>query len=161
MVLSIGQSLPEATFTIMGRNGPEPLLLSDFTKDRRVVLFGVPGAFTPTCHGKHLPGYLDNIEIFKQKGIDEIAVISANDVFVLHNWAIATRAEGKIRFLSDGNAAFARAAGLELDMSDLGMGMRSKRYSMLIDNGKLTLLNIEETTKSTEKSGAAHILAAL
>lgn len=161
MAISVGEKLPNATLTIMTDDGPTPLDLSTLTTGKKVVIFGVPGAFTPTCHGNHLPGFLDNLEAFKAKGIDDIAVVSVNDVFVIDQWATATDGAGKMHYLSDGACAFTKSIGMEIDLSDFGMGIRSKRYSMVVEDGTVTMLNIEDIPKNATKSGAAALLETL
>ena len=161
MAISIGDTLPEANFAIMTDDGPGPFNLNEFAAGKKVVLFGVPGAFTPTCHGNHLPGFLDNLSSFTEKGVDAVAVVSVNDPFVMEQWAIATGGSGKIHFLADGAAHFSKAIGMDLDLSDFGMGVRSARYSMVIDNGKVTHLNVENSPKEATASGAAALLDAL
>ncbi|MEM8796197.1 MAG: peroxiredoxin [Pseudomonadota bacterium] len=161
MALSVGDALPDATLTKMTDEGPAPVDLKEMAAGKKVVLFGVPGAFTPTCHGNHLPGFLDNFDAFKQKGIDEIAVVSVNDPFVMDQWATASGGAGKIHFLADGACAFTKAIGMDLDLSDFGMGVRSKRYSMLVEDGVVKQLNIEESPVDATKSGAAAMLATL
>lgn len=161
MALSAGEKLPNATLTIMTDEGPAPFELSSLTSGKKVVIFGVPGAFTPTCHGNHLPGFLDNLEAFKAKGIDEIAVVSVNDVFVMDQWATDTGGAGKIHYLSDGACAYTKSIGMEIDLSDYGMGFRSKRYSMLVEDGTVTVLNIEDAPSTATQSGAAALLEAL
>ena len=130
-------------------------------KGRKVILFGVPGAFTPTCHRNHLPGFIENAGAIKAKGVDEIAVTATNDVFVMNAWSKDTKADGKVTFLADGSASFAKAAGLDLDLSERGMGVRTKRYSMLVDDGVVRQLNIEETPGTAEASGAKKIFKQL
>lgn len=161
MAISVGDTLPNATLTIMTDDGPTPLELASMTAGKKVVLFGVPGAFTPTCHGNHLPGFLDNMEALKEKGVDDIGVVSVNDVFVMDQWATASGGAGKIHYLSDGACDFTKAIGMEIDLSDFGMGVRSKRYSMVVEDGKVTQLNVEESPKDATKSGAAALLEAL
>ena len=160
MTIKVGDTLPETKFKIMTADGPAERSSSDLFAGRTVVLFAVPGAFTPTCHNNHLPGFVEHADTILSKGVDEIAVVSVNDVFVMNAWAKATGA-GKITFLADGSADFAKAIGLELDASGAGLGIRSKRYAMIVKDGKVTALNIEETPGKAEVSGAAGILAAL
>ncbi len=160
MTIKVGDRLPKATFTVMTPEGPAARSTDEIFKGRKVVLFSVPGAFTPTCHKNHLPGFLENADAIKAKGVDEIAVTAANDVFVMDAWAKDTKAAGKISFLADGSAAFAKQIGLELDLGERGMGMRTKRYSMLIDDGVVRSLNIEEGP-GAEKSGAKTMLEQL
>ncbi len=159
MTIKPGDSVPTATFTVMGPEGPKLRTTDEIFKGRKVVLFGVPGAFTPTCTATHLPGFRDAAEAFKAKGIDEIAVTSVNDVFVMDAWAKQAGAEGKISFLADGNADFARALGLTLDLTERGLGIRSQRYSMLVDNGVVRRLNVEAAPVQAEASSAATLLA--
>ena len=161
MTIKVGDRLPQATFMIMTADGPAPKTTDEFFKGRKVVLFGVPGAFTPTCHKNHLPGFIDNAGAIKAKGVDEIAVTATNDVFVMNAWSKDTHADGKVSFLADGSAGFAKAVGLDLDLSERGMGVRTKRYSMLVDNGVVTQLNIEDTPATADKSGAKTILEQL
>lgn len=161
MAISVGETLPDATVLIMTDSGPAPLEISSLISGKKVVLFGVPGAFTPTCHSNHLPGFLDNLEAFKAKGVDEIAVVSVNDPFVMEQWATASNGAGKIHFLADGGCTFTRALGMDVDLTDFGMGVRSQRYSMVIEGGKVTQLNVEESPKDATRSGAAALLEAL
>lgn len=161
MAISVGDKLPAATLTIMTDEGPTPLELSSLTAGKKVVIFGVPGAYTPTCHGNHLPGFLDNLDAIKAKGIDDVAVVSVNDVFVMDQWATDTAGAGKIHFLSDGACDYTKSIGMEIDLSDFGMGMRSKRYSMVVEDGILTMLNVEDAPSTATQSGAAALLEAL
>jgi peroxiredoxin len=161
MTIKVGDRLPAATFMVMTADGPAPRTTDDVFKGRKVVLFAVPGAFTPTCHKNHLPGFIENEGAIKAKGVDEIAVTSTNDVFVMNAWAKDTKADGKISFLADGSAGFAKAVGLDLDLSARGMGMRTKRYSMLVEDGVVKQLNVEETPATADASGAKHILGQL
>lgn len=161
MTISIGDTLEDATFTVMTDEGPAPVQLSGMMAGKKIVIFAVPGAFTPTCHGNHLPGFLDNVSAFAGKGIDEIAVVSVNDVFVMEQWANVSSGADKITFLSDGAGTFTKQVGMDIDLSDFGMGVRSKRYSMVVDNGKITHLNVEDSPKDATKSGAAALLEAL
>jgi glutaredoxin/glutathione-dependent peroxiredoxin len=144
MSIKVGDTLPEMTFTIMTADGPKPMTTADVFKGKKVALFAVPGAYTPTCHKSHMPGFVERISELKAKGIDTIACTAVNDVFVLNNWAKDTGADGKITMLADGSADFAKATGLEIDLTKHGLGIRSKRYAMLVDNGVVRALNIEE-----------------
>ena len=128
---------------------------------KKLVLFAVPGAFTPTCHARHLPSYLTHFEGLKAKGIDTIGCVSVNDAFVLDAWSKQSAAGEKVLMLSDGNASFTKAIGLDFDGSGFGLGVRSKRYSMLVEDGVVKMLNIEEAPGVMEVSGADTILAAL
>ena len=161
MTIAVGDRLPKATFKIMTPDGPSQVTTEELTAGRKVVLFGVPGAFTPTCDRNHLPGFIAALDEIKAKGVDEIAVVSVNDMFVMKAWAQSSGGEGKVTFLADGSADFARATGLELDASGFGMGLRMKRFSMLIDDGTVKILNIEETPGQAEVSGAQALLPAL
>ena len=158
MTIAIGDQIPAATLKEKTADGVKDIAIGDFLKDRTVVLFGVPGAFTPTCSLNHLPGFLENRDAFFTRGVDEIAVVSVNDHHVMAAWAKASGGEGKIRFLADGNGDFAKALGLEIDLSRSGLGLRSKRYSMLIKDGAVTQFNVEDTTGTAETSGAATLL---
>ena len=158
MAIKVGDRLPEAKFRVMGPEGPAVKSTDDIFKGKKVVLFAVPGAFTPTCNNNHLPGFLQNVDAFKQKGIDTIAVTGVNDVFVMDAWKKATGATGKIEFLSDGNGEFAKALDMTLDGSGFGLGTRSKRYAMLVDNGVVKNLNVEEVAGKAEASGAENLL---
>ncbi|MGX5735538.1 redoxin family protein [Bosea thiooxidans] len=161
MTIKVGDKLPQATFRVMTPEGPAPKTTDDLFKGRKVVFFAVPGAFTPTCHKNHLPGYLAKAGEIKAKGVDAILVTSTNDVFVLDAWAKATGASGIIEFLSDGNADFAKEIGLSMDGSGFGMGTRSRRYSMLVEDGEVKALNVEEAAGKADLSGAETMLSQL
>jgi peroxiredoxin len=161
MTIKVGDHLPEATFRLITSDGPRPVATGEFFKGRKVVLFGLPGAFTPTCHKNHLPGFVANAQAIKAKGVDEIAMTSVNDPHVLKAWAGVSGVEGKIAFLSDGNADFAKAAGIEFDGSANGMGIRSKRYAMLVEDGVVKILNIEDSPGKAEMSSAENLLKQL
>ena len=158
MPIKVGDRLPEAKFRVMGPNGPAAKTTDEVFKGKKVVLFAVPGAFTPTCSNNHLPGFLKNADAIKAKGVDTIAVTGVNDVFVLDAWKKATGAGGKIEFLADGNGEFAKALDLALDGSGAGLGIRSKRYAMLVEDGVVTKLNIEDAPGKAENSGAENLL---
>jgi len=160
MAIAVGDRLPEAKFRVMTADGPAAKSTSELFKGR-VVLFGVPGAFTGTCHNAHLPGFLKNADAFKAKGVDTIAVTAVNDVFVMEAWKRASNADGKIEFLADGNGEFAKAIDLAFDGSAFGLGTRSKRYSMLVEDGIVKRLNIEEMPAKVDLSGAETLLAQL
>ncbi|KQT33817.1 alkyl hydroperoxide reductase [Sphingomonas sp. Leaf412] len=142
MTITVGDRLPEATLTKVGTDGPEPVDTADYFKGRRVAVFAVPGAFTPTCSARHLPGYVDKAGELKEKGIDEIVCTSVNDPFVLGAWSKSANADG-ITMLADGNGTFAEALGLDMDGSKFGMGKRSQRYSMVVNDGVVESLNVE------------------
>ena len=158
MTIQVGDRLPQTTFRVMTADGAKPKTTDDVFAGRKVVLIGVPGAFTPTCHRNHLPGYIENAASFTEKGVDAIAVTAVNDVFVMEAWAKASGGEGKVEFLADGNGDFAKALGLTLDASGNGLGVRSKRYSMVVDDGVVKSLNIEETAGKADTSGADNLL---
>jgi peroxiredoxin len=155
MTIKVGDRLPEATFTVMGADGPAPKTTADVFKGRKVALFAVPGAYTPTCHKNHMPGFVERVAELKGKGIDDVACTAVNDVFVMSNWADDTGAKGKITMLADGNADFAKAIGLDIDLTKFGLGVRSKRYSMLVEDGVVTSLNVDEAPPVHDKSSAA------
>ncbi len=161
MTITVGDTLPTANIAIASADGPVPTTTTDFAAGRKVVIFGVPGAFTGTCTNNHVPGFLEHLDAIKAKGVAEVACISVNDPFVMKAWAVQTGALGKITFLADGSAFFAKAAGLELDLTERGLGLRSKRYSMIVDNGVVTSLNIEETPGTADASGAVRLLELL
>jgi len=161
MTIKVGDRLPETKFRMMTPEGPAWKTTSDIFKGRKVVLFGLPGAFTSTCSNMHLPGYLQNHDAIKAKGVDAIAVTAVNDMFVMEAWKRATGADGKIEFLADGNAEFAKAMDLTFDGSVVGLGMRSKRYSMVVEDGVVRSLNIEEQPGKAEISGAEALLKQL
>lgn len=161
MTIAIGDTVPAATLKEKTAEGVSDIDFSAFLKGRKIVLFAVPGAFTPTCSMNHLPGFLENRDSFYAKGVDEIVVIAVNDHHVMQAWAKASGGEGKIRFFADGSAVLTKALGLENDMSASGMGIRSRRYSMLIEDGKVTQLNVEALPGQAEVSGAATLLGQL
>ncbi len=144
MTIQNGDKLPDVTFMVIGQEGPEPVTAESFFSDRRIVLFAVPGAFTPTCSAKHLPGFLERADDFKAKGIDHIACTSVNDIFVMTAWAKSQGVDDTMTMLADGNGDFAKAIGLELDASGFGMGSRSQRYAMIVDNGIVEAVFVEE-----------------
>lgn len=160
MPITIGDKIPNAEFNVMTSDGQQKLSTDVVFAGRKVVLFAVPGAFTPTCSANHMPGYLDNFDAIKTKGVDTIACTSVNDVHVMTAWAKHSGADGKIMMLADGNGTFAKACGLEKNLELTGMGLRSKRYSMIVDNGVITALNVEEKS-GVNVSGAETILAQL
>jgi len=144
MSINVGDTLPAATFMTMSEEGPRPVSSDEVFKGKKVALFAVPGAFTPTCSAKHLPGYRDHADDFKAKGVDTIACLSVNDVLVMGAWAKDQAVGESVLLLADGNGDFTKALGLEMDGSKFGMGTRSKRYSMIVDDGVVKTLNVEE-----------------
>jgi len=143
MTIKVGDTLPDVTLIEATAGGPRPISTRDLFGGRRVVLFAVPGAFTPTCSAKHLPGFKKLGQDIKRKGVDVIACLSVNDAFVMHAWAEDQAVGGDIVMLADGAAVFTQAVGLEMDASKFGMGLRSQRYSMIVDDGVVTALNLE------------------
>jgi peroxiredoxin len=142
MTIQVGERLPDVPLTIAGADGPKPTTSGEFFRGKRVALFAVPGAFTPTCSARHLPSYVDKAQDLKGKGVDEIACISVNDPFVMSAWRERDGSED-ITMLSDGNGQFADAVGLTMDASKFGMGQRSQRYSMIVNDGIVEQLNVE------------------
>lgn len=165
LMIKVGDTLPAATlmeFVEVEGNGcsigPNPVDVTKSTAGKTIALFGLPGAFTPTCSAKHVPGYVEKFDEFKAAGVDEIWCVSVNDAFVMGAWARDQKSGAKVRMLADGSAAFAQATGLTLDLTGKGMGLRSNRYSMLVKDGKVATLNIEGPGKF-EVSDAATLLA--
>jgi glutaredoxin/glutathione-dependent peroxiredoxin len=158
MTIQVGDKIPEGMFTVMGAEGPTGLSTADLFGGKKVVLFAVPGAFTPTCSAAHLPGFVVHVDDIKAKGVDTVACMSVNDVFVMHAWGQSANAE-HIQMLADGNGTFTEALGLVLDGTGFGMGARSQRFAMVVDDGDVTLLNVD--AGALEASSAEAILAAL
>ncbi len=155
MTIKVGEKLPETSFTVMTGDGPAPKTTAEIFAGKKVVLFAIPGAYTPTCQQQHVPGFVARADELKGKGIETIACTAVNDVFVLTQFAKSTGAEGKIVMLADGNADFAKKLGLDIDLSGFGLGVRSKRYAMLVDDGVVKVLNVEESPPEHDKSSAA------
>jgi peroxiredoxin len=143
MTIKVGDRLPDATFKVMKDGKPADLSTAELSKGKKVALFAVPGAFTPTCSVKHLPGYKEKAAEFRAKGVDTIACVSVNDVFVMNAWGKDQQVGDDVVMLADGNGAFAKAVGLEMDGTGFGMGSRSKRYSMIVEDGVVKQLNVE------------------
>ena len=167
MTIKAGDKLPDATLTEFFDEadggcavGPNAFKVSDLVKGKKIVIFGLPGAYTPTCSAKHVPSYLENYDQLKAKGVDEIWCVSVNDAFVMGAWGRDQHAAGKVRMMADGSGEFARACGLTLDLTARGMGVRSDRYSMLVDDGVVKTLNREAPGKF-EVSGAESLLKSL
>jgi peroxiredoxin len=159
MTIKVGDKLPNVTFRTMTADGPKPKTTEDIFKGKKVALFAVPGAFTPTCSNLHMPSFLDNAAAIKAKGVDTIAVTGVNDVFVLEAWKKMSGAEGKVDFLADGNGEFAKAIDMAFDGSGNGLGIRSKRYSMLVEDGVVKKLNVEDAPGKCDISGGQALLA--
>jgi peroxiredoxin len=161
MTIKVGDKLPDAKFTTAGPDGPSPVTTADVFGGKKVVLFAVPGAFTPTCSEQHLPGFVENADTIKGKGVATVACTAVNDVFVLSAWSKARAADGKILMLADGNGDFAKKLGLDIDLSGFGLGTRSKRYAMIVDNQVVTYLAVEDAPPQHEKATAEKLLLAL
>ncbi|MEQ1725358.1 MAG: peroxiredoxin [Sphingopyxis sp.] len=159
MIISKGDALPQATLIKVTENGPDAVNTADYFKGRRIALFSVPGAFTPTCSARHLPSFIAKADELHAKGIDEIAATAVNDPFVMGAWAKSAGAEG-ITMLADGNAGFVKALGLDFDGSKFGMGTRGQRFSMVVNDGVVEQLNIE-TPGEYMVSSAEHMLGQL
>ncbi len=157
MTIAPGQRIPAFTFKVKTAEGSKDMTTEDIFGGKTVVLVGVPGAFTPTCSMNHVPGFIENFEALLRKGVDTVAVVSVNDQHVMEAWARATGGAGKLLFLADGNADFTRSVGLDFDLAAGGMGVRSRRYSMLVKDGVVVSLNVEQKS-GVDVSGAAHML---
>lgn len=160
MTIKVGDKIPSIVLQQKTADGVQPIKTDDLFKGKKVVLFAVPGAFTPTCSAKHLPGFVQNAEKLKQKGVDAVACVAVNDAFVMDAWGKSQSAEGKVLMLADGSAHFAKALGLDLDLMDKGLGMRSQRYAMVVNDGKVEKLYVEQAGKF-EVSSAEHVLSEL
>jgi peroxiredoxin len=158
MTINVGDKVPEATLMHMTGEGPAPITTADLFGGKKVVLFGLPGAFTPTCSAKHVPSFVSNADAIKQKGVDTIACLSVNDAFVMGAWGKDQGAGDKVLMLADGVAEFTKKLGLDLDLSSRGLGVRATRFSMVVDDGTVTHLNIEESPAEMTVSGADTIL---
>lgn len=159
-MIKVGDTIPNVSVTAATADGPEAMETDAIFKGRKVVLFAVPGAFTPTCSARHLPGFIENADAIKAKGVDTIACVAVNDAFVMGAWARDQETEGKILMLADGSGDFARAMGLELDLVARGLGIRSQRYALVAEDGVVTFLGVEEGS-AFEASKAESVLAAL
>lgn len=162
MTISQGADLPDATLVQLGENGPEAVSMADKTKDRKVVIFAVPGAFTPTCHSAHVPSFIRTKDQFDAKGVEEIICVSVNDPFVMKAWGEATGAtDAGLTMLSDAQSEFTKAIGMDFDAPPAGLIARSKRYAMLVENGTVTLLHEEENPGACEVSAGEGLLEAM
>jgi len=158
MPIKAGDKLPNATFRVMTAEGPKPRTVDEVFKGKKVALFGVPGAFTPTCSNLHMPSFLKNVDAFKGKGVDTIAVTGVNDVFVMEAWKKASGADGKVDFLADGNGEFAKGIDLAFDGSAAGLGTRVRRFSMLVDDGVVKSVHVEEAPGKCEVTSGDALL---
>ena len=161
MTIKVGDRLPSVTLRQVTAEGPKEVTTDEFFRGKKVALFAVPGAFTPACSQRHLPGYVEKAADIRAKGVDEVACVAVNDPAVMTAWGKDQRTEGKVTMLADGSGDFVRALGLELDLTKAGLGVRSKRYSMLVDNGVVKSLNIEEQPGQVTTSSADSMLRAL
>lgn len=161
MTIKVGDKLPAANLKRLTSDGIKDVSTAELTKGQRIVLFAVPGAFTPTCSERHLPGFLEEADAIRKKGVDRIVCVAVNDPFVLSAWGKAGNVGDKVEILSDGNAEFTKALGLELDGSGFGLGIRSRRYAMVVDDGVVRTLLVEEVPTQAEASRARAILGAL
>jgi glutaredoxin/glutathione-dependent peroxiredoxin len=161
MTITVGDKLPSVTLRQVTPEGPKEITTDEFFRGKKVALFAVPGAFTPACSQRHLPGYVDKAMDIKAKGVDEVACVAVNDPAVMTAWGKDQRTEGKVTMLADGSGDFARALGLDLDLTKAGLGMRSKRYSMLVENGVVKSLSVEQQPGQVEASSAEAMLRAL
>src|SRR3977135_129910 len=143
MTIKAGDRMPAGKFKVMGESGPQDLSTAQLFDGKRVVLFSVPGAFTPTCNAKHLPGFLQQASALQAKGVDTIACMSVNDVFVMNAWGKSANVGDKVRMLADGNGDYAKALGLELDAKGYGMGLRGQRFALIVKDGTATHVDIE------------------
>ncbi len=160
MAIKAGDRMPAGTFKRMTKEGPKDLTSDELFKGKRVVLFSVPGAFTPTCDAKHLPGFVQLADQIRAKGVDTIACMAVNDVFVMNAWGKASSVGDKILMLADGNGDYSRALGLEMDGSKFGMGMRGKRFAIIVKDGVATQVNVEEPGQF-KVSAAEYVLGEL
>jgi len=160
MAIKVGDKIPSVKLMQMTADGPKPIATDDLFKGKKVVLFALPGAFTPTCSAKHLPGFVEKNAALKAKGVDTVACLSVNDAFVMGAWGKDQKADGKVVMLADGSGDFTKAVGLELDLTDRGMGKRSQRYAMVVDNGVVKTLNVE-APGAFDVSSADAVLKAL
>jgi peroxiredoxin len=161
MPIKVGDKIPSVTLKQVTAEGPKEITTDEFFGGKKVALFAVPGAFTPACSQRHLPGFVDKAADIKAKGVDAVVCVAVNDPFVLAAWGREQKAEGKVLMLADGSGDFARALGLELDLTKAGLGKRSQRYSMLVDNGVVKTLNVEAQPGQVEGSSAESMLRAL
>ncbi len=161
MTIAIGDTIPSVTIKHLGASGMEDLNIADYIKGKKVVIFAVPGAFTPSCTEQHLPGYIKHAKDIKDKGVDEIICIAMNDPFVMKHWGEAAGAKGNVTMIPDGNGEFTKAVGMDFDGSGFGLATRSKRYAMVVENGEVKSLKVEEKPSDVELSGAQACMAGL
>jgi glutaredoxin/glutathione-dependent peroxiredoxin len=159
-MIKVGDRVPAGTFTLITKDGPQKTNAEDFFKGRKVVLFSVPGAFTPTCDAKHLPGFVEKAGDIRAKGVDVVACMAVNDAFVMKAWGKAQNTDGKVEMIADGNADYTKALGLDMDATGFGMGIRGQRFSLLVDNGVVKQVNVEQKGEF-KVSSAEHVLTQL
>lgn len=157
MTIKVGDKMPAGTITLATKDGPQKVNAEDYFKGKKVVLFSVPGAFTPTCDAKHLPGFVEKAGEIRGKGVDAIACLSVNDAFVMKAWGKAQNTDGKVDMLADGNGEYTKALGLDFDASGFGMGTRGQRFSLVVDNGVVKQVNVEAKGEF-KVSSAEHVL---
>lgn len=160
MTIQVGDKVPSVDLAVMGESGPEGISTDDLFKGKKVIVFGVPGAFTPTCSAKHLPGFVQHADALKQKGVDSIACVSVNDAFVMGAWGKDQNVGDKVVMLADGSAKLAKALGLELDLTERGLGMRNQRFAMLVEDGVVKSIDVD-AAGTFEKTSAESMLSAL
>lgn len=161
MAIDVGSRMPDGTLIVIGDDGPRKVEASDFFGGRKIVLFGVPGAFSPTCSNTHMPGFVENADAFRAKGVDEIALIGVNDPFVMKAWREASGAGDAVTFLADGNADYSRALGMDIDASAGNMGTRCRRFAAIVEDGTVRELGLEDGPKGVTASGAEAMLGKL
>ena len=161
MTVKPGDKIPDITLKIFGKSGMEDVSTASLFADKKVVLFGVPGAFTPTCTQQHLPDYLKNVNEMVEKGVDKIICMAVNDPFIMRHWEVVSGAEGKIMMLPDGNAALTKAMGLDMDGSAFGLGTRCKRFSMIVEDGLIKSLEVEDNPGELKAASAGMCLSKL
>ena len=161
MTIGVGSKIPDVTLKTMTANGPSDISTADVFANKKVVLIAVPGAFTPTCHLKHVPGFIENHANFVAKGIDTVAVVSVNDVHVMGVWEKETGGSGKLLYLADGSGEFTKSIGMEIDLGAAGLGVRSKRYAMVVESGVVAAIKSDDVPSDAEESSADSILAIL
>ncbi len=161
MAIKVGETIPEVNLMHMTENGPQPISTKEIFGGKKVVLFAVPGAFTPTCSNKHLPGFVQQADQIKKKGVDTIACLAVNDAFVMGAWGKDQKVGNKVLMLADGNGDLTRKLGMELDGSGFGLGQRAKRFALLVDNGTVKYVGVDSSPGATTESGAEKILEML
>jgi peroxiredoxin len=160
MTIKVGDKMPAGTLTLATKDGPQKVSADEYFKGRKVVLFSVPGAFTPTCDAKHLPGFVERAGDLRSKGVDKIACLSVNDAFVMKAWGKSQNTDDKVDMLADGNAEYTKALGLDMDASGFGMGVRGQRFALVVDNGVVKQLHVEAKGEF-KVSSADHLLTQL